>query len=184
VRFFKGPHFGGFREDMPYPLIIDMAIHHFDLMRFFLEANPVRVTGHSWNPAWSWYKGDASAAVLAAFDNGTQVNYTGSWCSQGQETSWNADWRFECAEGVLLVEQDTVTVQRMTGIADRGGLRMVQNAPPVTVPLVTMERQAQVYLLHEFYEAVTQGRMPGTPCQDNIHTVEMVFDVVQAFQHG
>ncbi len=184
VRFFKGPHFGGFREDMPYPLIIDMAIHHFDLMRFFLEANPIRVAGHSWNPEWSWYKGDASASVLAAFDNGVQVNYTGSWCSQGRETSWNADWRFECAEGVLLVEQDTVTVQRMTGIEDRGGLRIVQNAPPVTVPLVTMEREAQAYLLHEFHEAVTQGRTPGTPCQDNLHTVEMVFDVVQSFQQG
>ena len=43
-------------------------------------------------------------------------------------------------------------------------------------------RQAQAYLLHEFYEAVTQGKMPGTPCQDNLHTVEMVFDVVEAFQ--
>ncbi len=35
VDFFRGPHFGGFREEMPYPLIIDMSIHHFDLMRFF-----------------------------------------------------------------------------------------------------------------------------------------------------
>ena len=53
VNFFKGPRFGGFREEMAYPLIIDMAIHHFDLMRFFLDSDPVSIFGQSWNPAWS-----------------------------------------------------------------------------------------------------------------------------------
>lgn len=171
VRFFKGPHFGGFREEMPYPLIIDMSIHHFDMMRFFLNANPVTIYGESWNPPWSWYKGDASAAVTARFDNGAVVNYTGSWCSQGQETPWNADWRFECANGVLTVQDDRVYVQY--GTTER-----------TEVPLIAMERQAQAYLLHEFYEAVTMGRQPGTPCQDNIKTVEFVFEVVESFKKG
>jgi predicted dehydrogenase len=31
--FFKAPHFGGFREEMAYPLLGDMAIHQFDLAR-------------------------------------------------------------------------------------------------------------------------------------------------------
>jgi len=184
VSFFKGPHFGGFREEMPYPLIIDMSIHHFDMLRFFLDANPVSIYGKSWNPAWSWYQGDASAAISATFDNGAQINYTGSWCSQGQETTWNADWRFECANGVLTVEDDQVYVQHMLGIEDRGGYRHVQNDVKTNVPLVTMERQAQAYLLYEFYQAVTTGKAPGTPCQDNIKTVEFVFDVVQSFETG
>ena len=29
--FYIGAHFGGFRDEMPSPLILDMAIHHFDL---------------------------------------------------------------------------------------------------------------------------------------------------------
>ncbi len=184
VQFFKGPHFGGFREEMPYPLIIDMSIHHFDMMRFFLNASPSSVYGKSWNPPWSWYRGDASAAVTAHFDNGVIANYTGSWCSQGQETTWNANWRFECANGVLTVEDDRVFVQRWSGIVERPGYRHVGNEAKTEVPLVTMERQAQSYLLHEFYEAVTQGRQPGTPCQDNIRTVEFVFDVVESFRTG
>src|SRR5687768_12917328 len=52
VDFFKGPHFGGFREKMQYPLIIDMAIHHFDLMRYFLSSDLLSVFGRSWNPSW------------------------------------------------------------------------------------------------------------------------------------
>ena len=31
--FYIGAHFGGFRDKMPSPLILDMAIHHFDLLR-------------------------------------------------------------------------------------------------------------------------------------------------------
>src|SRR6185503_3913539 len=111
VEFFKGPHFGGFREEMAYPLIIDMAIHHFDLMRFFLASDPVFIFGQSWNPAWSWYNGDASASVSLEFASGVMGAYNGSWCSTGQETSWNAYWRFECERGVITLQEDRVYTQ-------------------------------------------------------------------------
>ncbi len=32
--FYIGAHFGGFRDQMASPLILDMAIHHFDLAHF------------------------------------------------------------------------------------------------------------------------------------------------------
>ena len=171
VNFLRGPHFGGFREEMAYPLIIDMSIHHFDLMRFFLGRDPLAVYGRSWNPPWSWFKGDASAAVTLAFEGNVVVSYNGSWCSQGRETPWNAHWRFECAEGVVVLEDDQVYTQR-TGEA------------PVLVPPVELPRKAQDYLLHEFYLAVTQGIAPVTTCQDNIRSLGIVFDVVKSFESG
>ena len=171
VDFFRGPHFGGFREEMAYPLIIDMSIHHFDLMRFFLGADPVQVYGRSWNPPWSWFKGDASAAVTLAFEREIVVSYNGSWCSQGRETTWNANWRFECAEGIIGMEEDVVFTQR-TGEA------------PVPVPPVEMAREGQEYLLEEFRQAVIVGVPPVTTCQDNIKSLGIVFDVVQSFTLG
>ncbi len=171
VEFFKGPHFGGFREEMAYPLIIDMSIHHFDLMRFFLGSDPVQVFGRSWNPPWSWFKGDASASVVLDFANGVHVSYDGSWCSQGRETDWNANWRFEGTKGVVAMVNSQVYTQ-LTG------------AEPVPVEPVTMERTAQAYLLHEFYEAVTQSKPAVTTCQDNIKSLSIVFDVVHSFETG
>lgn len=171
VEFFKGPHFGGFREEMAYPLIIDMSIHHFDLMRFFLGSDPVRVFGRSWNPPWSWFKGDASAAVVLDFANGVKVSYDGSWCSQGRETDWNANWRFECSKGVVAMVNSQVYTQ-LTG----------QEAVPVEP--VVMARTGQAYLLHEFYEAVTQSKPAVTTCQDNRKSLGIVFDVVQSFETG
>lgn len=171
VEFFKGPHFGGFREEMPYPLIIDMSIHHFDLMRFLLDSDPVSIYGRSWNPPWSWFGGDASATVLLEFASGVHVSYAASWCSQGRETSWNANWRFECTEGVISLIDDQVYTQRTGQAAE-------------LVERVAMPRTDQAYLLHEFYEAVTLGKPVVTTAQDNIKSLGIVFDVVQSFESG
>lgn len=171
VEFFRGPHFGGFREEMPYPLIIDMSIHHFDLMRYLLDSDPVAVFGKSWNPPWSWFRGDASAAVTLSFEEDVVVAYNGSWCSQGREISWNADWRFECSEGVVVMQDDQVYAQA-TG------------EEPMLIPPVDMALEGQAYLLDEFYRAVTFGEPAGTTCQDNIRSLGIVFDVVQSFETG
>lgn len=185
VEFFKGPHFGGFREEMAYPLIIDMSIHHFDMMRFFLGSEVASLFGRSWNPPWSWYKGDASASVVLQFDNEVTVAYNASWCSTGQETPWNAHWRFECEWGTVWLAHDQVYVQRrQAGLKDMGGYRQFVQEEAVLVEPVSVPRVAQAYLLHEFYEAVTQRIIPATTCQDNIKSLGIVFGVVESFETG
>ncbi|MDZ4766675.1 MAG: Gfo/Idh/MocA family oxidoreductase [Chloroflexota bacterium] len=184
VNFYKAPRSVGFRDSMPQPLIIDMAIHHFDMLRYFLDSNPVEIFARTWNPAWSWFKGDASATVWAAFANGVKMNYTGSWVTQGQETPWNAHWRFEGERGVMTVEYDTISLQRANGVEDDGGSYHQIYGDKLQIPLVTMDRQAQDYLLYEFYQAVTTGTSPATTAQDNLNTLHFVFDAVESAESG
>lgn len=169
IGFYKGPHFGGFREEMDHPLIIDMSIHHFDMMRHILGADPVQVTGQSWNPTWSWFKGDASAALTFEFTDEIHIVYHGSWCSTGDETTWSGDWHIECEKGVI-VSDDDVIYAATTG------------EPLAPVPLSPMERTAQAYLLHEFYRAVTEGITPATHGRDNLKSLGMVFAAVEAVE--
>jgi predicted dehydrogenase len=168
ISFYRGPHFGGFREVMPYPLIMDMAIHHFDMLRFFLGRDPVGLSGRSWNPAWSWFQGDASTTVVIDFDH-LVATYNGSWCAQGGDTSWNGNWRFDCAEGVASLDEDRVWTQR------RGAARQ-------EVPLVDLALTGQAYLLHEFVLAITTGSRPATNCFDNRQSLQIVFDAIASFQ--
>ncbi len=168
VRFFRGPHFGGFREVMPYPLIMDMSIHHFDMLRFFLGADPVGLYGRSWNPSWSWFQGDASASVVIDFPNGVVASYTGSWCAQGGDMPWNGHWRFDCSQGIVLLEDDRVWTQRP------GEERQ-------EVPLLAMAATGQAYLLQEFVTAIATGKPPATTCFDNIHSLQIVFDAIASF---
>ncbi len=185
VEFFKGPHFGGFREEMAFPLIVDMAIHHFDLMRFFLDSDPVWVVGQSWNPPWSWYRGDAAASVALRFADGAAVAYNGSWASNGHETSWNGNWRFECENGVAVLRDNQVVVQlKAADPAEPVGFWQHRYEAPQTVPAASVDRVGQGYLLHEFYEAVAHGKPPATTCQDNIKSLRIVFDVVRSFETG
>ncbi len=55
--FFKAPRFGGFREQMAEPLLVDMAIHQFDLARKLIGTEPLSVYCDSYNPEWSWFDG-------------------------------------------------------------------------------------------------------------------------------
>src|SRR5699024_2327474 len=102
TRFLKAPRFGGFREEMDQPLIVDMAIHAFDAGRVLVEGAPVSVTATSYNPSWSWYAGDAAATVTITYDSGAVHTFSGSWCSPGAETSWNGEWRLSCEHGSVL----------------------------------------------------------------------------------
>jgi len=167
VSFYKGPHFGGFRERMDYPLIVDMSIHHFDLMRYVLDADPVSVMGSSWNPEWSWFRGDASTALVFEFANGARVAYHGSWCSTGDETSWNGDWHVECEKGVVVLRNDLV-------------FEAAIGEPLRKVPMEPMERISQPYLLHEFCRALCEGVTPATHGRDNLKSLAMVFGAVEA----
>src|SRR5581483_10997567 len=91
--FFLGPHFGGFRDAMESPLIVDMAIHTFDQARFITGADPASVYCHEFNPPGSWYEGNASAICIFEMSDGSVFSYRGSWCAEGLNTSWESDWR-------------------------------------------------------------------------------------------
>ena len=62
--FYIGAHFGGFRDEMASPLILDMAIHTFDAARYLSGADPVSVYCEEFNPPWSLYQGDASSTAI------------------------------------------------------------------------------------------------------------------------
>lgn len=102
VDFFKAPRFGGFRDEMASPLLLDMAIHQFDAARFLLDADPVSVSCEEHNPPWSWYRGDAAATAAFAMEGGARFTFNGSWCSPGFETSWNGSWRVSAERGTVL----------------------------------------------------------------------------------
>ena len=84
------------------PLLSDMAIHHFDLMRFILQDEPVAVSAMSWSEPATPFEGRPAAASLVRFRGGVVVSYRGSWISRGPDTVWGADWRIDGSEKAAL----------------------------------------------------------------------------------
>ena len=178
--FFLGAHFGGFRDEMEHVLILDMAIHHFDLARFMTGADPVAVYAHEFNPKGSWYRGAAAATCVFEMTNGVVFTYRGSWCSEGFPTSWNGNWRFIGERGTLLYEQDQDPRGQVVA-GDEGFTRPLADLQITPSPLTAVTFHGA---LREMLTFLRTGEKPQTECHDNIKSLAMVFAAIESARRG
>ncbi|MCD7060984.1 Gfo/Idh/MocA family protein [Pelagibacterium xiamenense] len=87
--------------EMPDPLLADMAIHHFDLMRMVLGDDPKRVSCRTWNTTDSQFVHHPIGVATLEFEKGTVVSYRGSWMSGAQDTAWSGAWSMDCSKGEI-----------------------------------------------------------------------------------
>lgn len=174
IDFFMGVGFGGFRATMDYPLIIDMSIHHFDLIRFLTGLNPVSARGEAWNPSWSHFKGDCSSSVVFEMTRKARVLYNGSWCAKGSYSDWNGNWLIEGSKGAIVYENGAATLHEAP---ERYRVEKSTEIKPKK-----MARQGQAFVLDNFLKCVKSGARPNTDVYDNIKSVAMVFAAVKALE--
>ncbi|HUS92753.1 MAG TPA: Gfo/Idh/MocA family oxidoreductase [Phycisphaerae bacterium] len=178
--FYIGAHFGGFRTEMESPLILDMLIHQFDLCRFMTGVEPVAVYCREFNPAGSWYKGDAAATIVFEMTGGVVFTLVGSWCSEGCNTSWNGDWRFLGGKGSLLYEHD----REPAGEVVAGKTGFFRKLRAIAAPKANVRYGGMHGALREMLAFLRTGRQPQTECHDNIRSLAMVFAAMESSRKG
>lgn len=152
-----GPSQGYRYWDMPDPLLADMSIHHFDLMRFVLGDEPVRLSCRTWNPPGSPFRFDPSGVATIEFSKGTVLSYRASWMSTGPVTPWSGDWVLDAAEGQIawssrdhfrgMVGPDVLTLRPLDGAAQ----------PATLAPVPFSDRQGT---LDSIARAIETGETP------------------------
>ncbi len=168
-------HFG--LED---PLLVDMAIHHFDLLRMVLGQEATTISCHAWNPAWSPFTGDAVGAATISLAGGAVASWRGSWISAGEQTPWAGEWRIDCSEGEL----------RWTGRDDRGGVSKdsvvvrSRDGKERTVTLPEVQPHGRAGVLAHFADAIQAGTEAETCGRDNLGTLAMVHAAVASAASG
>lgn len=178
--FYIGAHFGGFRDEMASVLLLDMAIHTLDQARYLSGADPVSVYCEEFNPAWSWYKGDASATALFEMTGGLRYTYRGSWCSEGKNTSWEADWRAVGPKGTAVWDG---TGAPSADVVTKSGSFFSETEPHMTeVPANVPGGIAGS--LRDFLKAIQTGATPMGECHDNIKSLAMVFAAIESSAVG
>jgi predicted dehydrogenase len=186
-RLFKYMNFTGFRATMPEPLIVDQAVHHFDFIRGIFGLEPVRVRGYSFNPPWSYFKGNANALVEFETAEGAFVSYSGSWVSLGGpqiNTGIDGSWDIQGTGGAIqwnhnyvrLVPTDFADVVYRKGTLEREG-------QVLEVPLTVLEAEERAGVLAEFAGAVREGRKPETDGRDNLKSLALVLGAVESCTH-
>lgn len=174
TEFFKAPHFGGFREEMDHVLLVDMAIHPFDAVRYLTGQDPVSVYCEEFNPAWSWYKNDAAATAIFEFSSGLRYVYSGSWCADGAETSWNGQWRVNGERGTAVWDGEQAP---LVDASDASG-------GALAVPAAADGPEQIAGSLAEFASALRTGEVPDGQIHSNVHSLAMVEAAVQSAETG
>ena len=157
------------------PLLVDMSIHHFDLLRLVVGREPESIYCNAWNPDWSGYDGPCVAIASLDFGGDVMVSYRGSWISAGPSTPWAGEWRMDFEQGEIFWTsrgEDNVLNDRVI-LRPRGG-----SPRPMSLP--GMSRIDRAGTLTEFASAVRGSREAETSGRDNLGTIAMVAAAVES----
>ena len=179
---YLGAHFGGFRDEMKHVLLLDMAIHTFDMTRFLSGANAQSVFCHEWNPKGSWYAHDASASAIFEMSEGIVANFRGSWCATGLPSGFQSAWR-------IIGERGTVLWDGNEGFGcevedgDKGFMRPVRSLEVPTGEFGT-KADGHTGIIREFVNAIQGDAAPETNAADNLNSLAMVLGAVESSDLG
>jgi predicted dehydrogenase len=157
------------------PLLVDMSIHHFDLLRLILNRRPERIFCEAWSPEWATFGGPSVGVASIAFEGGVVVSYRGSWVTSGPVTPWAGEWRMEFEHGELFwTSKDDDGMLR-----DRVVVRS-RNGKTRTLTLPEVRRTGPSGTLTEFANAIETGREPETSGRENLGTIALVEAAVES----
>ena len=158
------------------PLLADMSIHHFDLMRVVLAQEPVQVICKTWNPPGSNYLDAAAGTAIITFDGRTVVSYRGNWVSTGPQTNWAGEWHMECEQGEL--------VWTSRGALPESVMLYPRGEPVQHIALPKVPQNDRHGSLVAFVKAVRTGQEPESSGRDNIKTLALMLACVEAASSG
>lgn len=171
VDYFHDFHKGTFRDYLPHALLLDMAVHHFDLVRFISRLDPVSVS--------CWELSSLAAVATFQLTDGVVFSYRGSWDTIGQDTGWGGLWRVVGDRGsVTWPGQAQATAWTSDG--ESSSRRFVlSGSDPRYTEATALEYELMKSLDH-FVECLSTGAEPETSCYDNLHTLGMVVGAIRA----
>lgn len=161
-----------FRHQIPDPLLIEGAVHHFDCLRALAGSNARRVYTVAWNPPWGEYAGDSTALVTIEMENGVRCFYEGAKANASTLNGWERDYiRVECRDGTLEL--------------DGRKLRVLRGGPweePVAedLPLAEQASWKNAWLAELFARWVAGGSAPENTLDDNINCAGLLFAAVES----
>ncbi|NCO34841.1 MAG: hypothetical protein AUJ92_00750 [Armatimonadetes bacterium CG2_30_59_28] len=158
----------------PYMLINDMMIHHFDLIRYVLQVNPVSVQAITWNHSWGWHQGDAAHVIYFEFPDNLHATHVSCGCAVGSKTSWNGNWRIEGPKGTIEWGKEKMVRSHL----HRTDASVEEEITPLDVPAPGKA------ILDEFLAAIEEDREPECSAEDNLNSLRMVFAAIRSAKEG
>jgi predicted dehydrogenase len=160
-----------YQHQMMHPMGLEMAIHHFDLVRAMFDANAISGQVQEWNPGRSPYR--MGGALEALFTMKSQESsfpflYSGSLVTRGARTPWGGIWRFEFDQGTVIADS----------IDGQYGLFRGNEDNYKFVSAFGDESMGFDKSFSHFYECIRNGKEPWSSGADNLNTLRMVLSFI------
>ncbi|MGN6101176.1 MAG: Gfo/Idh/MocA family protein [Devosia sp.] len=155
-----------YQHGMQHVMGLEMAIHHFDMIRAMFDADPVGGFVREWQQAGSQYaQGGAMEAVfeLSGPTGQFPFTYSGSLVGKAPRTPWPGVWRLEFDRETLVVD----TIEGRYGIyrAHAEGYEWLG-------PMDDADGWFAAPFAH-FIDSVTAGKEPWSSGRDNLGSLKM-----------
>jgi predicted dehydrogenase len=162
---------------LPHSILLDMSVHHFDLLRYMTQKEPVSVLAMEHDTPDNAFKHPSNAICLLRLEPNTAVVWDGDWCARGPATtSWEGEWQFIGTQARLFwdgnIEGDHRTSVRLE-IPGQGQRELLAHEP-------VSERRIPV--LEHFIESIKNGVQPQPSILDNRKTLAVVFGSIESVQ--
>ena len=163
------------RGRMPHPYLLDMAVHHVDLLRAITGQELVEADARSWPAPDGPFRHDPTVEAILTLADGTPVAYHGTWAeSTGRETSWNGDWEIVGTRG-------RAGWSGGVGNALRGSVSVEPYGKPRRrIALPVLPALDRLGVLNEAKRAIRTGEEPECSAADNLWTLAAVFAIARS----
>ncbi|MCM3270131.1 Gfo/Idh/MocA family protein [Paenibacillus elgii] len=167
VQFYRYHHT---QRNYTVSLLDDIAVHHFDLMRYLTGKEGVRIFARNYNPVGSWSAEPANINLYALLEmqDGIAVSYTGSITSRGEQTEWGGNWRIEGTTGVIEVKNKELLLFKDGAIT-----RFNDYSDVVATDTLT-----------EFLDSLREGRESESSGRDYLRTQGLVYSAAESSREG
>ncbi|RKP46714.1 gfo/Idh/MocA family oxidoreductase [Cohnella endophytica] len=164
-----------YQREMDNYILLEMSVHHIDMIRFLLDSNILNVSGRTWNYPDSGYKSDPNVNAVYYTGIGVPVFYTASLLAKGASTPWEGKWRIQCREGSIHLDD----------LGEGYGVYVVpHNQSIIKKPLYVPQEDNIHGVLAEFARSIREGSEAATSGRDNLNTLEALLATSESSREG
>lgn len=164
----------GYRSRLPYLILQDLSIHHFDLMRFLTGAECVSMYARAWPPNEDGcdIAAASSAYAVAEMTGPVTVSYRAKIRELMDQTGYAPRVTVTGSRGVLRFADNGIVLQTHAGHARKRAAQAIEPKEP------------RLSVMAAFARAIRTREPALTWSGDNIKSLEMMFAAMKSARTG
>jgi predicted dehydrogenase len=157
-----------------HALVIDMGVHHFDLIRFITGQEVTHVYASEHETPDNVFAYPSNALCVIRLQGDVSAVWDADWCSSQPPTPWEGNWELVGSEARLFWQGECAAPSETSIFIQHPG------KAPAKLPFQELVTDRREPVLEHFLDAVSRGRQPEPSVGDNLKTLDVALSCVES----